>query len=221
MKTGYQHLILHIRRVSRISYQRPVISAFFILIFTLAVTGCNKANEKAQLLEKIEQLTEQNTELTGALVQSKSENEELKGQVQVLSSLPEEVKGENLYNLQKIKIGRYTDFYDKDHDGKKETLIVYIQTIDDQGDKMKASGTTEVELWDLNKQDGQAMLARWKVEPEELKKLWNATMLTINYRLTFDITEIVKSFNKPLTVKVKFTDYLTGRTFEDQRVIKP
>jgi len=214
-------LILHIRRVSRISYQRPVISAFFILIFTLAVTGCNKANEKAQLLEKIEQLTEQNTELTGALVQSKSENEELKGQVQVLSSLPEEVKGENLYNLQKIKIGRYTDFYDKDHDGKKETLIVYIQTIDDQGDKMKASGTTEVELWDLNKQDGQAMLARWKVEPEELKKLWNATMLTINYRLTFDITEIVKSFNKPLTVKVKFTDYLTGRTFEDQRVIKP
>lgn len=214
-------MILHIRRVSGISYQRPVISAFFILFFLLAVTGCNKANEKAQMLEKIEQLTEQNTELTGALVQSKSENEELKGQVQVLSSLPDEVKGENLYNLQKIKIGRYTDFYDKDHDGKKETMIVYIQTIDDQGDKMKASGTAEIELWDLNKQDGQAMLARWKVEPEELKKLWYATMLTINYRFTFDITETVKSFNKPLTVKVKFTDYLTGRTFEDQRVIKP
>jgi cell division protein FtsB len=221
MKTGYQHLILHIQRVSRISHQNSVISAFFILILLLALSGCNKANEKVQMLEKIEQLTEQNAELTSDLEQSISENEQLKGQVQVLSSLPNEVKGENLYSLQKIRIGRYTDFYDKDHDGKKETLIVYIQTIDEQGDKMKASGTAEVELWDLNKQDDQAMLARWKVEPEELKKLWVATMLTINYRLTFDITETVKSFNKPLTVKAKFTDYLTGRTFEDQRVIKP
>jgi cell division protein FtsB len=221
MKTGHQNLILHIRRVLRISHQSSVISAFLILIFILAVSGCNKANEKAQMLDKIEQLTEQNKELTGALVQSKSENEQLKGQVNVLSSLPDEVKGENLYSLQKIKIGRYTDFYDKDDDGKKETLIVYIQTIDEQGDKMKAPGTAEVELWDLNKQDGQAMLARWKVEQEELKKLWYATMLTINYRLTFDITEVVKSFNKPLTVKAKFIDHLTGRTFEDQRVIKP
>jgi hypothetical protein len=187
----------------------------------LSLAGCNKANEKAQFLEKIEQLTEQNTELTSDLEQSKSENEQLKGQVEVLSSLPEEVKGENLYDLQKIRIGRYTGFYDKDHNGKKETLIVYIQPIDEEGDKIKAPGTIEIELWDLNKPDGNAMLAQWKIGPEELKKLWYATMLTINYRLTFDISDIIKNFNKPLTVKAKFTDYLTGRTFEDQRVIKP
>ena len=191
------------------------------VIFLPGVAGCNKANEKAQLLEQVKQLTDENSKLTSQVEQSESQKKQLKDQVQVLSALPEGVKGENLYNLQQIKIGRFSDFYDKDDDGKKETLIVYIQTIDDQGDKMKASGTAEVELWDLNQQDGRAMLARWKKEPKELKKLWYATMLTTNYRLTFDITETVENFDKPYTVKVKFTDYLSVRVFEDQRVIKP
>jgi len=200
----------------------PQIFCLLTSVFCLlGVAGCNKANEKAQLLEQVKQLTDENSKLTSQVEQSESQKKQLKDQIQVLSALPEEVKGKNLYNLRQIKIGRFSDFYDKDDDGKKETLIVYIQTIDDQGDKMKASGTAEVELWDLNQQNGRAKLGNWKVGPKELKQLWYATMLTINYRLTFDITETVEDFDKPYTVKVKFTDYLSGRVFEDQRVIKP
>ena len=135
--------------------------------------------------------------------------------------LPENVKGENLYNIQSLKIHRNTDFYDKDKDGKNETLIVHVQPTDDQLDVIKAIGEVDVQLWDLNQPDGQAMLAEWNIAPEELKKTWTVTMFTISYRLTFQIAEIVKSFDKPLTVKVKFTDYLTGKIFEEQRVIKP
>jgi hypothetical protein len=195
---------------------------FLISILCLLVpAGCNKTNEKAQLLNQVKQLTDEKSKLTSRIEQAESEKKQLQEQVQVLSALPEDVKGENLYNLQQIKIGGFTDFYDKDHDGKKETLIVYIQTIDDQGDKMKASGTAEVELWDLDQPNGQAKLSNWKIGSQELKKLWYATMLTINYRLTFDITDIVKDFDKPYTVKVKFTDYLSGQVFEDQTVIEP
>jgi len=224
MKTECQNLILDsrfsipdIRRVSSI-----VRRASFIFIFCLlGFSGCNNANEKTEMLKEIEQLTNQNKELTGRAEKAESQNKQLKGQVQVLTTLPENVRAESLYNLQQIRIGRYTDFFDKDHDGKKETLIVYIQPSDDQGDRIKASGSVEVELWDLNKTDGHAMLGQWKVEPEELKKNWYATLITINYRLTFDITDIVEDFDKPLTVKIKFTDYLSGKTFEDQKVIKP
>ena len=223
MKTEYQNLILnprfsipYIRRASGIVRRASFIFAFCLLVFS----GCNNANEKAKMLEEIEQLTSQNKELTERAEKAESQNKQLTGQVQVLTALPEDVRAESLYNLQQIKIGRYTDFFDKDNNGTKETLIVYIQPSDDQGDKIKASGTVEVELWDLNKPDGHAMLGQWKVEPEELKKSWYATLITINFRLTFDITDIVEDFDKPLTVKVRFTDYLSGKTFEDQKVIR-
>ncbi len=192
--------------------------AFCFLIFPL--TGCATPNDKESPAVQIEQLTQEKTQLQKQIEQSESENKQLKQQVQVLSGLPEEVKLENLNRLESVKIGRYTGFFDKDDDGKKEKLIVYIQPVDEQGDTIKVTGTVDVQLWDLNKTNGQALLGEWKVEPGELKKLWFATMVTINYRLTFDVADQIESMEEPLTVKVTFTDYMTGKIFKEQKVIK-
>ncbi len=193
-----------------------------VLCLLSFIAGCENANSiKTPLVEQIGNLTEQKTQLENQLEQTRAENKQLKKQMHVLSGLPEQVKGENLYRLGKIVIGRYTGFFDKDKDGEKEKLIVYIQPIDEEGDIVKATGAVDVQLWDLNKEDGQALLGQWNVEPGELKKLWFATLITINYRLTFDIANKVKSFDEPLTVKVTFTDYLSGKVFKEQKVIKP
>jgi len=194
--------------------------AFSIFIFLILVTGCANPDEKESVVVQIEQLTQEKTQLQKQIEQSEKENEQLKQQVQVLSGLPEEVKLENLNRLENIKIGRYTGFFDKDDDGRKEKLIIYIQPTDDQGDALKAAGTAEVQLWDLNKTNGQAMLGQWKVEPDELKKLWFETLVSIYYRLTFDVADIIDSLEEPLTVKVTFTDYMTGKVFKEQKVIK-
>jgi cell division protein FtsB len=193
---------------------------FCILIFFTLVTGCAKPEEKESIAVQIEQLTQEKSELQKQIEQSEEENEQLKQQIQVLSGLPENVKLENLNRLKNIKIGRHTGFFDKDDDGKKEKLIVYIQPTDEQGDALKAVGTAEVQLWDLNKTNGQAMLGHWKVEADELKKLWFETLVSIYYRLTFDVADIVESLEQPPTVKVTFTDYLTGKVFNEQKVIK-
>jgi hypothetical protein len=37
----------------------------------------------------------------------------------------------------------------------------------------------------------------------------------------FDIADKVDDFTEPFTVKVTFTDYLTGKIFNEQRAIKP
>ena len=195
-------------------------SAFCILIFFMLVTGCAKPDEKESIAVQIEQLTQEKSELQKQIEQSEKKNEQLKQQIQVLSGLPENVKLDNLNRLENIKIGRYTGFFDKDDDGKKEKLIVYIQPTDIQGDALKAVGTAEVQLWDLNKTNGQAMLGQWKVGPDELKKLWFETLVSIYYRLTFDVADIIESLEEPPTVKVTFTDYLTGKVFNEQKVIK-
>ncbi len=193
-----------------------------VICFLAFFTGCDDAYTESPLQERVETLTIQQKQLESQLAQSNAENEQLTKQMHTLAGLPDEIKGENLYRLQNIEIGKYTGFFDKDKDGEKEKLIVYIQPIDEEGDIIKATGTVDVQLWNLNSPEvNQAMLGQWRVEPGELKKLWFATLITINYRLTFDIADKVKSFDEPLTVKVTFTDYLSGKVFKEQKVIKP
>jgi TolA-binding protein len=193
---------------------------FCIFIFLILLTGCANPNEKESLDVQIEQLTQEKTQLQKQIEESENENKQLKQQLQVLSGLPKEVKLENLNRLKSVKIGRYTGFFDKDKDGRKEKLIVYIQPTDEQGDALKAAGSAEVQLWNLNKTSGEAMLGQWKVEPDELKKLWYETLISIYYRLTFDVADIADSLEEPLTVKVTFTDYMTGKIFKEQKAIK-
>jgi len=185
------------------------------------VAGCQNADKNPSLVKQIEQLTQDKMQLQSQVEQSKSESEQLRKRIQVLSALPEGANLENLYRLERVNIGRYTGFYDKDKDGKKEKLIVYIQPIDEEGDKIKATGAVDVQLWDLNKTDGEALMGEWHVEPGELKKLWYATLITINYRLVFDVADTITSIKEPLTVKVMFTDYVSGKVFKEQKVIKP
>lgn len=194
-------------------------SSFCLLsfIFCLFSVGCESNN----LAKEITTLKQQNAELQSQNEQSKSETEQLKSQVQVLSDLPSEVRLEDLYNLQKIRITRYTNIYDKDEDGKKEELLVYIQPIDEQGDIVKATGAVDVELWDLNKQDSDVLLGRWHVTPDQLKELWCATLITINYRLPFDVSDKITGDEKELVVKVTFTDYPSGKVFKEQKIIRP
>ncbi len=202
-------------------------SIFLVLPFVfcvLSLAGCQNTQEKDALAAQIEQLTQEKTQQQEQIDQSQAENKQLKEQVQVLSGLPEQVKLENLRRLTSVKIGRYTGFYDKDNDGKKEKLIVYIQPMDEEGDKIKAAGDVDVQLWDLNKTQDGALLGQWHVTSGELRKLWFDTVLTINYRLTFDVAAKIDpdaSGDGPLTVKVTFTDYLTGRVFNEQKAIKP
>jgi len=190
--------------------------------FLLAVAaGCDSADRPDPLKEQIDTLKQEKKQLTHQIEQFTSENEKLKKQIQVLSGLPTDAKLENFYNLQRVKISGYTDFYDKDKDGRREKLIVYIQPIDQDGDVVKATGSVDVQLWNLNQPNGQALLGQWRVEPDELRKLWFATLITINYRLTFDVADKIEKFEEPLTVKLTFTDHLSGKVFKEQKVIEP
>ena len=189
----------------------------------LGVIGaCDNGGRRERLLsDQIEELTEEKAKLVSEIEEFKKTNKQLKQQVQVISGIRSEVLLEDVYALGSIKIHRYTGFYDKDDDGKKEKLIVYIQPMDKQGDIIKVPGSVDVELWDLNKDATEAKLGQWHMGPNELKDNWFSTFIGANYRLMFDIADKVTDFSEPLTVKVTFTDYLTGKVFKEQRVIKP
>ena len=148
-----------------------------------------------------------------------AENQRLKGQVATLTHLPASLRDLSLYDIKEVRLGRYTDLYDKDNDGTKEKLIVYIKPIDDDGDVIKALGQVDVELWDLNQGPQKARLDRWSFTPKELKQQWYATFGQLNYRLVFDVGADLQGRSGPFTVKLVFTDVVYGRVFHDQTTV--
>jgi hypothetical protein len=187
----------------------------------LPLTGCDIGSERKKPLEiKAQQIAREKTELTKDLEQCRAENFQLQEQIKALSAIPGD-KRTNPYKLSRIQITRYSNFYDKNNDGKREKLIVYVQPLDEDGDHLKASGTVDVQLWNLNNLNGQALLGEWKVEPPALRKLWFETIVSTGYRLTFDAPPSVEPLAEPLTIKVTFTDYVTGEIFRDQVSVDP
>ena len=190
-----------------------------VLIFSF---GCESTTaSKSPPLQKVQQLAAQETELQSKLTQAQAENDRLKKQIEGLSNLPGDKRADAVYHLQAVKIGRYTNLYDEDKNGTKETLVVYVQPIDEVGDGIKAAGEADVQLWDLNKKESESLIAQWHVGPNDLKKLWLNSFFGGNYRLKFDVAGKVENLDKPLTVKVAFTDYLSGRTFTEQFILRP
>jgi outer membrane murein-binding lipoprotein Lpp len=187
-----------------------------------AIAGCgDNAGRREYLEQEFDNLRTQVSDLKSQAEQYQDKIEQLKKQNQTLSGLKPELKAENLYRIEFVKMHKYTNLYDKNKDGKKETLIVYILPTDTEGDVIKASGAVDVELWDLNRENSNAKLAQWRVEPADLRKNWYSSIATSSFRLMFDVSEIVQNDDMPLTVKVAFTDYLTGKVFNEQIVTKP
>jgi cell division protein FtsB len=205
------------------TFSIPWMAAFVIAAGLIFAVGCENAGTggKTSSSQQVQQLTEQKADLQKQLEQARTDNDRLRKQVEGISSLPGDKRVDAVYHLQAVKIGRFTNLYDNDKDGTKEKLIVYVQPIDETGDVIKAAGAAEVQLWDLNKKEGGALLAQWRVEPNEIKKLWFNSIAMTCYRLTFDVSAVVKKFEDELTVTVTFTDYLSGSAFTDQFIIRP
>jgi len=188
--------------------------------FLLFLAGCGIGTERKTPEElRAEKLQQEKASLKGDVEQHRVQIEQLRAQIRELSALKD--KPNNPYELTSLRIAKISNFFDKDRDGIQETLVVYVQPIDTEGAVVKAAGTVSVQLWNLNNPNGQALLGQWKVEPAELRKLWFNSLAITSYRLTFDRPDAVGVFSEPLTLRVTFTDYLTGETFLAQQVIEP
>ena len=188
-----------------------------ILVFG-AACGCQEESQ-VSLWDQIKQLGQEKVTLREQNEKLQSENEELKKQIQTLSAIDPQIRAEAVATMKKIDIGKRSGLFDKDSDGIKEKLIVYVRPSDETGDTVKTPGSVEVQLWDLDSESSEAMLASWQLGPEQIKTLWASTLMTNYYRLTFDVSEILDGQAQELTVKVRFTDYMTGKSLTAQKVI--
>jgi hypothetical protein len=97
-------------------------------------------------------------------------------------------------------------------------LKVYVTPTDDQAQRLKAAGAIVVEAFDLARPDNQR-IGEWQFTTEEAKSKWNGEMMLYAYVLECPWQNAPGSSN--VTVKVTFTDELTGRAFTAQRQLTP
>lgn len=193
-----------------------------LVLTAVLLAGCGVGSERTSPLEmKVRDLEREKAQLAGQLEQGQIEAEQLKSQVKTLAVLPQDKRDSLFYSLSAVTIGRFTDFYDKNEDGKRDKLIVYLRPIDRAGDVIKTAGVVGVQLWNLSDPNGHALLGQWQVQSAELHKCWFNTLASTAYRLTFDVSVTPEILAQPLTVRITFTDYLTGQVFTDQYVIQP
>ena len=147
-----------------------------------------------------------------------SENTQLTEQVNTLSTLDAAARLEALDTLDKIRIGKRTGFYDKDDNSTNETLVVYLEPLDMAQDFVKAIGAVKIQLWDLDAAANEAKPAEWTLEPADLHPTWGGTIFAGYYRIKLPL-ENFSDQKKDYTVKVTFTDYLSGKVLTDQKVI--
>ena len=188
--------------------------------FLILTCGCEEEN-KQSVWSQVSNLGQEKNQLQKQVEQLQSENKELNQQVETLAALNPQLRLKAIPALSRIQLHQRCGLYDKDKDGKKEKLIVYVQPYDEAGDTTKIAGQVNVRLWDLNAEKDKALLKEWEIESEKLNKSWAGSLFTYYYRLVFDVSDVPIGNESELTVKVSFTDYVTGKVFHKQIAIEP
>jgi hypothetical protein len=193
------------------------IDTLIIAMVVVLLTGCGGRSQQHPW-GTLKECQDQNTDLSLQIQTLQTKNDQLTEQVATLSTLDSKTRLDALDTLEKIRIGKYTDFYDKDENGTKETLIVYLEPLDTVQDTIKAIGLAKIDLWDLNASEDKAKLAEWTIEADELHTSWGGTIFASYYRIKLPL-ETTPDKQKEYTLKVTFTDYLSGKVLTSQKVI--
>ena len=180
--------------------------------------GCGKPNRANITLRR--QLQSLEGEIATLKRQHDADAASIAGLTQRIGTVPmlEPARLDRLFTVHGIRLERLTG--GADLDGSKpghEGLRVYVSLIDQHGDEIKSSGSFVVEAFDLAESQA-ARLGRWEFPVEQSQANWHSFLTRYEYVLTCPWQRPPR--HPDVTVKVQFTDELTGRQFTAQHVSK-
>lgn len=188
------------------------------LVLVFALAGCrgpNKANiairkENQQLRKQVNEL-QRARDADAATMRAMQANT---GNQPALA--PERL--DQLFTTHGLRLGKLTGGFDLDPAKPGDELLkVYVVPTDRSGDLLKAAGSFVVEVFDLAGEK-EVRIGRWEFAAEQTPEHWYGQVLSYGYVLPCPWQSVPQ--HESLTVKVTFTDTLTGRVFTEQKQIK-
>jgi hypothetical protein len=193
-----------------------------LLLLLPALGGCNllfKSPSKANI-----ELRKQNQQLEGQIAQLKLQHDAdaatITGLTQRTGTVPalDPARLEKLFTVHAIRLERLSGGADLDP-GKPghEGLKVYVGLLDQYGDEIKSAGSFVVEAFDLGAPQA-TRVAHCEFPVEQAQQNWHSFLTRYEYVLTCPWETPPR--HPDVTVRVQFTDELTGRQFTAQSVVK-
>ncbi|MCK4623714.1 MAG: hypothetical protein KAV00_00245 [Phycisphaerae bacterium] len=136
-------------------------------------------------------------------------------QIQTLQGLGEK-RLELLFSVTNIKLGKYTAGVNLDDKPGHDGVRIYLTPIDADGHAIKAAGAVKIQLFDLAAKAGENLVSACDFPVDKIAERWSAGFMTYHYR--FECRWKTPPKHDEITVRVEFTDYLTGKTFTTQKV---
>lgn len=195
--------------------RRWIVSVVTVAWLSLA-GGCDGFAQKSE--HDLRLCREENVKLKNDLTAA---NEVIAGQqrqIQTLEGLGAK-RLDLLFHVTSLEVGKYSSGLDVDGRPGDDLIRVYLRPLDAVGDPIKAAGTVTIQFYDLAAPPDKNLFATYEFGIDQVAKSWYGGVLTYHYRFECPW----KSGPPPhpdVTVRATFTDYLTGKQFTDQKVIK-
>ena len=197
------------------------LSPVFAVALGLSNLACIPDNTDTARVTEIQHLRDKLEAQQRVLV---TKDEELNAQaasIQELQGLSDERAVERLVHVARVELASLTGGYDDDHDGVHECVKVYLRLVDQDGDTIKAAGSAHARLLDLAKPPETQLVGELKLGLDELRPLWYSRFSTGHYTLKVPWAGGAKrAEHKAITIHARFTDLLSGQTFETQQVVE-
>ncbi|MFA6133603.1 MAG: hypothetical protein WC869_06255 [Phycisphaerae bacterium] len=126
---------------------------------------------------------------------------------------------EKLFYVTGIEIGRYSGGVALHGSEGDAAVKVYLRPVDAQGSTLKAAGDVKIQIYDLAAPTGENLIGECRFGVDEIGKNWSNAMIG-GAQFSFVCPWQSLPAHGEITVRAEFVDYLTGKTFSAQRVVK-
>lgn len=197
---------------------KPFASVCVLLAVSVLASACAKPNAaNIQLRKENQTLRDRVEQLEREAAGAKATIASLESKSTTVPVLPNE-RVEQLFTVHGLQFGRLTGEGDLDYEKPgNEGLKIYVVPTDEQGQPIKAAGAFTVDAFDLA-QKGDNRIGHWEFPLSQAKQLWFGQAMLHSYVLPAPWQ--TKPTHPEITIRVKFEDALTGRTFTEQKVVK-
>ena len=144
-------------------------------------------------------------------------NEQLDAKTPRMETLSQN-KLDEIFTVDHVELQSSTTIWDSNGDGKADGYRVFVRPYCSDGTVLPATGKLTIEAFDLALQEGSRRVGSWAFLAQALKNKWYSGFGLDHFALMCPWSE--PPAHKEITFKVHFIDALTGRAFEDQKLIK-
>ncbi|MHC4295419.1 MAG: hypothetical protein ACYSTL_07520 [Planctomycetota bacterium] len=195
-----------------------------LLVVLAGITGAMSAGG-CELPKREDSLTEQLQTCKTELSKLETEAGELRTltadqekQIRTLRGLGEK-RLEKLFYVERIELGRYTGAADLDGKAGDDGIKVFLKPIDRAGSVVKAAGDVKIQLFDLGIEPPDNLIGEYEWTPGQIAKQWSSGFVAYHFSFECPWKGSAPQHDE-ITVRVEFTDYLTGKTFTAQKLCK-